>query len=65
MSRIVWGAGLGLALLALTAGGRADLKPRVESSEPGVPEEGFTSLFNGKDLTGWRCRSPRGRAPTA
>ena len=37
---------LAAALAALAAGGRADDRPRAE--------EGYTSLFNGKDLTGWR-----------
>jgi hypothetical protein len=52
---------LGLALLAFAAGARAgdDFKP----------EEGFTSLFNGKDLTGWRYKGSKedlaGKAETA
>jgi hypothetical protein len=53
MKRIVSTAGglvLTLALLA-TASGRAD--------EEFKPEEGFTSLFNGKDLTGWYYRGSK------
>jgi hypothetical protein len=51
---------LAAALAALAAGGRADERPRAE--------EGYTSLFNGKDLTGWRYGPKRepmaGRAET-
>jgi hypothetical protein len=50
MRHAVWGAGLGLAVLVLTTGGRSD---------EFKPEEGFTSLFNGKDLTGWRYHNSK------
>jgi hypothetical protein len=41
-----------LAIAACAAGARADDKPAN-------PPEGFTALFNGKDLTGWK---PTGKA---
>jgi hypothetical protein len=50
-----------LAMLAAGASGRADQEFK--------PEEGFTSLFNGKDLTGWYYRGSKenleGRNSTA
>lgn len=42
---LVWG---GLALAVLISQGAA------RDDDTFTPEEGFTSLFNGKDLTGWR-----------
>jgi hypothetical protein len=54
MKRIVSTAGgfaLTLALLVLTASGRADEDFKVET--------GFTSLFNGRDLTGWYYRGSK------
>jgi hypothetical protein len=54
MKRIVSTAGglvLTLALLAVAASGRADKDLK--------PEEGFTALFNGKDLTGWRYKGSK------
>jgi hypothetical protein len=44
-------AGLTLALFTLAA---------VQADGP-KPEEGFTALFNGKDLTGWTYRGSRDR----
>ena len=37
---------------------------RGEDSKPNTPPEGFTALFNGKDLTGWKglVGSPKSRA---
>jgi hypothetical protein len=40
-----------LAVLAIGASGRAE--------DPNKAEEGFTSLFNGKDLTGWYYRGSK------
>lgn len=42
----------GLAVFASVLGPAAS----VAQSEPPVPPAGFTSLFNGKDLSGWRGR---------
>ncbi len=49
MSHLPWKLALfGLFTLAVTAGAGA-----VAERDDFKPEEGFTSLFNGKDLTGW------------
>ena len=29
----------------------------LRAEGPSAPEEGFTPLFNGQDLSGWRCDS--------
>jgi hypothetical protein len=55
---ILWTLGLG-ALLAWTgcrtAGDHpAPAKPRPTAARPVVAPPGFTALFNGRDLTGWR-----------
>jgi hypothetical protein len=53
MSRAIWrtsGLGLLLALLAVSGGPAAD---------DFKPEEGFSPLFNGKDLTGWRYKGSK------
>jgi hypothetical protein len=49
--RLLWGmaSGLSLGLLVLTAVGADGPKA----------EEGFTPLFNGKDLTGWRYKGSK------
>jgi hypothetical protein len=44
---------LALALVALLAAGTAGREDEFR------PEEGFTSLFNGKDLTGWRYKGSK------
>ena len=46
--------GLLTLVLAAATTGRAQDGPKVE--------EGFTPLFNGKDLTGWRYSGPKGKA---
>ncbi len=48
-------AALLLAALAQTAPPAAPAKPTPPAAPaaPAAPEQGFTSLFNGKDLTGW------------
>jgi hypothetical protein len=53
---MTWGAraaGAAVLLAALAAGGRA-------ADEDFTPEPGFTSLFNGKDLTGWTYKGYKG-----
>ncbi len=52
MSSMRYGIVLSLTAVAL---GAAQTAPRPQT--PQVPK-GFTSLFNGKDLTGWRGRQP-------
>jgi hypothetical protein len=52
MRRLAWGASLLFCGLALTSGGRG--------ADDFKLEEGFTSLFNGKDLTGWRYKGYKG-----
>jgi len=46
-------AGLLLALVA-------SAPPTAVRAQPAGPPEGFTSLFNGQDLTGWRGRPGKG-----
>jgi hypothetical protein len=46
---------LALALAVATAG--IDAQKDQKSAKP-KPPKGFTALFNGKDLTGWRGRQP-------
>jgi hypothetical protein len=47
-------------LLLLLAGVTAAVTGRERAAEPFPPEPGFTSLFNGKDLTGWRYHGSKG-----
>lgn len=50
--------------LALAAAFMLQLKPASVSAKDNVPPEGFTALFNGKDLTGWKglAGNPKSRA---
>jgi hypothetical protein len=65
IQNIRWVVGTGLLILALAAGGiRADevaaargatataMQPAIDDPGPRIPD-GFTQIFNGKDLTGW------------
>jgi len=57
LQRIVVLVGLGLGLALLSAA-------RADASELNVPPEGFTALFNGIDLSGWKglVGNPKSRA---
>ena len=35
--------------------------PALRAADEFKPDPGFTSLFNGKDLTGWKLVEPEGR----
>jgi hypothetical protein len=48
---VLTAGGLALALLVVVASGRAE--------EDFQPEAGFVSLFNGKDLSGWRYKGSK------
>lgn len=52
LSRRGFAARFAQAALALTAA--ASLLPVVSFAQEATPPAGFTALFNGKDLTGWR-----------
>jgi hypothetical protein len=43
-----------LVVIAILAGGFSASIHAVRAADDFKPEEGYTSLFNGKDLTGWR-----------
>src|SRR5437868_5404178 len=47
-----------LAVVVCAAGVRAEDKPKPDD-KPAKPPEGFTDLFNGKSLEGWK---PTGKA---
>jgi hypothetical protein len=44
-----------MLVLAIAAGTAA---MEIQKPDPPKPPKGFTALFNGKDLTGWRGRQP-------
>src|SRR4051812_36770757 len=46
-------AGLALALVVATAAPRSPAEDKGGSND-NTPPKGFTALFNGKDLTGWK-----------
>jgi len=44
-----------LSVAAAMVAARAVLSARAAAAEDNQPPEGFTALFNGKDLTGWKA----------
>ncbi len=57
MPRIVLFALLTVSLVAATSGRAQVARGEVRATVGSDVEDGFTSLFNGKDLTGWRYTS--------
>src|SRR5437016_5583325 len=45
---------VGLAALLTVAAGATDAPTSAEEQGDWKPDSGYTSLFNGKDLTGWK-----------
>jgi hypothetical protein len=56
MQRLSWRVGVGGLALLLGSAGAFTLR----AGENVQPEQGFVSLFNGKDLTGWVYPGPKG-----
>jgi hypothetical protein len=54
--RLSWSRAAAVVAIGLVAA----CEPRVASAPFGTPPEGFTRLFNGKDLSGWRGRPGKG-----